>query len=163
MIHCHCDNCLAIARIPDASREEIMEIVLDPMKWLKKKRAKKYEGYVYLVTFTRNPNSRYDFTQWLYRVKKELTRSVIISCKAAIENPMENIHCHAVIECTKPVAKTLFKVFNRDYGYVDLRRITCENGVTEYIEKDMPAGEHAKSPDDLVKYWCEQFGILHLV
>lgn len=115
----------------------------------------KYDGYSYLVTFTKNPNSRYDSEKWLHRVIKELKRKPFKNVQCTIEHITTNIHCHAVIDVNKAIAKSLFSVFIRDYGFVDVRRVNHDNGVAEYISKDLPPDEKPLTPEGLRKYLPE--------
>lgn len=133
-------------------------LVLNPMEWLdlNLKSKQKYSNYSYLVTFTRNPNSRYDREQWLYRVDKEMNRKSFSEVNAVLEHIEENIHAHVIVQSNKPFTKNLFKVFNRDYGYVDVRRINTDNGVRSYIEKDMPNGQEAQEKEDFLKYYLDK-------
>lgn len=126
-------------------------IVLAPFEWLEmnKHSRKKYEGYKYLVTFTRNENGRYTKKEWLDRVCKELRRKAFSLAVGELEHIDTNIHCHAVIETGKAVHKSLFKVFIRDYGFVDLRRINIDNGVQTYIEKELPQYSSVLDADQL--------------
>lgn len=114
-------------------------IVSDPLEWLeqnKRSRSKFGLGYYYLLTFTRNPNSKYQKSEWFKRILKELGRQSFSQVKANLEHIDTNIHCHSIVSSNKPISKTLFKVFQRDYGFVDLRRIVVDNGVDAYIVKD---------------------------
>lgn len=132
-------------------------IRVDPITWGKtnldaiKKSRCRYDGLAYLITFTCNPNSRYTKGQWLERVVKELRRTPLSNVKATLEHVDSNIHCHALVTSTKALYKKLFKVFNDRYGYVDLRRISVDNGTQEYIEKDLPSQQHAMTPDQLLE------------
>lgn len=120
------------------SEEEISFLISDPMAWLKLKlrERKKYDGIRYLLTFTRNPNSNKTLPQWYARVYKELQRQTFSNVTLAIEHPTTNIHIHAVVDANKPISKTLFKVFARDYGYTDTRRVNIDNGLIDYISKE---------------------------
>lgn len=116
-------------------------LVSSPMEWCElanKAMRSKYQGeYWYLITFTRNPNSKYDKKKWLSRiVDKELSRSCILQSESVLEHLDTNVHCHSYCQLSKPIAKSLFSVFSRDYGYVDVRRIKVNNGVEDYITKD---------------------------
>lgn len=117
-------------------------IVAQPEVWhlLCNRARQNYNNFSYLVTFTRNPNSRYTQPEWFQKVMKELSKKFTLHAKAELEHITTNIHCHAVIECTKAISKTQYSVFNRDYGYVDLRRVKVDNGIDNYICKDLPAG-----------------------
>lgn len=139
----NCPDCLALAMIPDPPQEVLDQIIIDPMKWLRSQKLTKYKDTTYLLTFTRNPNSRYDPTQWLRRIDKELGKSFITESLSTLEHIDTNIHCHTVIQTTHPITKTRFAVFNRDYGYVDLKRINTDNGVQAYIEKELPNADKA--------------------
>ncbi len=136
---------------------EIQEIVNDPMGWLARQKLGKngkYDGNWYIVTFTYNPNSRYDKIQWLRRVNKEIHRYYVLdSSRFALEHIDTNIHCHAVTECSKPIAKSLYNVFNRDYGFVDIRRINVDNDPIAYIEKEMPKAESAKTKTEFLTHY----------
>lgn len=136
---------------PDTTCEEIDRIVLNPTLWLelKKKARKRFNSLSYLVTFTRNPNSRYNKKEWLRRVVQELRKAYITDVACSLEHIETNIHCHAVVSTNKAVAKSAYKVFNRDYGYVDLRRINVDNGVVNYIEKDLAKDLTSFSPEEL--------------
>jgi len=94
----------------------------------------------YLLTFTRNPNSRYSLDSWLDRVVTELCRKPFTDVRCSLEHVSTNIHCHALITYNSKgrLGKDKFTVFARDYGFVDLRRVNSDNGVIEYISKDLP-------------------------
>ncbi len=136
---------------------EVQEIIADPMGWLARQnlgKRGKYEGNWYLLTFTYSENGRYDKVAWLRRVNKEIHRYFICDTSLfSLEHMDTNIHCHAVVECTKPIAKVLFKVFCRDYGWVDLRRIEVDNNPLGYIEKEMPTAEDAKTKTEFLPYY----------
>lgn len=110
---------------------------------------KKSSSLLYLVTFTRNPNSRYSYEDWIFRIKKECMKNFVVSVKVVKENADSNVHVHAVMLTNKRITKREFKVFNRDYGYVDVRRIKSDNGVMGYIEKDLEAGETSLEINEL--------------
>jgi len=136
---------------PHCSCDELDEIVRDPFAWFarQKKSRHHYEGYKYLLTFTRNPNSRYSIQEWLKRIKKEIIRRSFSEQHCSLEHPDTNIHIHAVVNSNKPIAKSLFKVFSRDYGYVDVRRINIDNGVLDYIQKELP---NSQTPMDISEF-----------
>ncbi len=137
--------------------QEVQEIIADPLGWLARQKLTvngKYTGNWYIVTFTYNPNSRYDKLEWLRRVNKEVHRYYVLdSSRFALEHMDTNIHCHAVMETSKRISKVLFKIFNRDYGYVDLRRINVDNDPINYIEKEMPKAESAKTKTEFLSYY----------
>lgn len=146
-----CTKCLAIDlesntyyrdRFPNVIPKEFEHLCYGCfLTYYKASARKKVNGMLYLMTFTRNPNSRYSKESWLERVKKELSKNFIEEFAAALEHKDTNIHCHACVKTTKLITKREFKVFIRDYGFVDLRRVNDDNGVVPYISKDLPEGE----------------------
>jgi len=151
--------------IPPAWRStpEIEQIIADPQGWLHRelrKSRKKYDDeYWYLVTFTRNPNSRYSIPEMLNRVAKELERSSIVEHFCMPEHMDSNIHVHAAIRFTTPHQKErTFKVYMRDYGYVDMRRINVNNGVADYLLKDCPPNTRLMTSVDLQRLASEGAG-----
>lgn len=148
---------------PDYIRTpEIQWLIEDPMGWLQfhqtqqKKKQSRFEGtQSYLVTFSYNPNSRYDKIKWLKRIEKEIHKRFITNCVYAIEHIDTNIHCHVAMDTNKPISIREFKVFARDYGYVDIRRIKTDNGVADYFVKEFPQGESVKRLSDWKQYSSE--------
>jgi len=148
-----------------ADPQEIAYIVSNPMQWLaeKQKSRKKYDNNAYLVTFTRNPNSKHNLEAWLKRIDKEINKSFVVECVTNIENHTTNIHCHAIIIANRQVQKKDFKVFERDYGYVDVKRKKIDNGMEEYIVKDMPEGFTPIDKIDFLNYFNDQLKELELI
>lgn len=124
--------------VPSLTEDRLKEIINDPFLWYEsmRKTRKQFDGTRYILTFTRNPNSRKNLKQWYERILKELKRKTYKCNALAIEHPDSNIHCHAIIDSSKPISHTLFEVFKRDYGNIDLKRINIDNGVTDYIAKE---------------------------
>lgn len=120
--------------------EDRMIQLVDPKTHKKLHRGKFGDSFRYLVTFTRNPNSRFSLEQWLVRIRKECMKSFIIKAACALEHPESNIHVHVCMETSKAISNksqtSPFKVFSRDYGFVDVRRIVVDNGVEDYISKE---------------------------
>lgn len=139
------------------TRSELDEITADPIGWFERqkkllKNHKDKDVIRYFLTFTRNPNSRYDKDKWLARVKKELSKAVIVEVYGAcLEHEDTNVHCHAFVAMSKRISKAdIFKVFIRDYGFVDCRFVKDDHGVQEYMSKMMPEGvEPVKDPEEL--------------
>lgn len=109
-------------------------------KWLKQRMTPSrnaVSGYVYLVTFTRNPNSRFTKTQWRLRVRLELHKGYLSSGICVEEHPDTNIHVHARIQTNRAISKNQhFRTFERDYGSIDLKRVKVDNGVANYFTKE---------------------------
>lgn len=89
----------------------------------------------YLVTFTRNPNSKYTVEQWRQAVLKQLKRHVFIKGDYAFEHEDTNIHCHAYVT-SKGIHKTNFESFAHNYGHVDIKTVKQDNGIHAYIGKE---------------------------
>lgn len=136
----------------DATCAEIDDIVTDPIGWYNRKKAsrRQYSDFSYLITFTRNPNSRYSLHDWKKRIAKEVSRKTFSQQHLTIEHPDTNIHVHAVVKANKAISNTLFKVFSRDYGWVDVRRIRTDNGVLDYIAKELPEGQNPQNLQDFI-------------
>lgn len=120
------------------TRKELQEFILNPLQfyeaWKKLKQAEKPRAYI--VTFTRNPNSVHTLDKWFLRIRKELTKKSIISFEAVVEHRDTNIHLHAFVCASKQLNKRDYKVFERDYGYVDVRRVHTDNGIADYFVKE---------------------------
>lgn len=153
---CKDDQCFSwVCHHPDfRSTEETSEIVANPMAWLerKKKERRRFNGTKYLITFTRNPNSRFSLEEWLKRIKKEVLRKCFSEQYCSLEHPESNIHIHAIVSSNKPISKSLFYVFNDRYGFVDVRRINVDNGVLDYIEKELPGSKNAMDISEFKKF-----------
>lgn len=151
---CDCDHCEHLRyTCSEKQLQDIQNIIADPMEWYKRsiKARKRFDGTKYLLTFTRNPNSKYTFDDWIHRIQLELSKNFIVDHSCCLENLDTNVHVHSIIEVNKPIAKNQFKVFQRDYGYVDLRRVNVDNGVEQYITKNYPKNTPIKK-QDLNKY-----------
>ena len=159
-----CAECKALDEMPEPSGDEIAAIVDDPMGWLHRSLRVGVDTVgelAYLITFTHNPNSRYNVIEWLHRVTKEIGRSVFSGARASLEHIGSNIHCHMVVQSKVTLARYnpkksnrfYFKVFKRDYGHVDIQRLTINNGFEQYIEKDMPNGQYAKTKTEFLDYY----------
>lgn len=98
----------------------------------------------YLVTFTYDPKKGNTPEQFKTAVVKQLNRAWD-NVKYAFEHEDTNIHCHAIIEYAKTgINKTNFDSHIRKYGNVDVRLISRDNGLEEYISKENPIIEIKK-------------------
>lgn len=93
-------------------------------------------NYKYLITFTRNPNARYSLHAWFARIRFECQKAFVVECQCAVEHRETNIHVHSLIISNKKITKREYKVFIRDFGFVDVRILKTDNGVKAYIEKE---------------------------
>lgn len=129
-----------------ADQADVKFCAKNPAGWLayhQRKDRKKFIGQTYLITFTRNPSSRFSPDEWLTRVKRELKKTFIITVKAVLEHPDTNMHVHAIVTTNRLIARVVpgkkhqhFYAFVRDYGHVDIQRINVDNGVENYIAKE---------------------------
>jgi len=90
----------------------------------------------YLVTFTRNPNTLKTVKEWKQAVEKQLSKTWFKNWDAVYEHESTNIHCHALIEPEHNITATNFTSFIKQYGKVDIVRVTHDNGIQQYMSKE---------------------------
>lgn len=87
----------------------------------------------YLITFTKKPEV--DMSKWKARVEMELERSHITQViNKAFEHMESNPHCHAYVEVKRKIDKLKdYPTFIKKFGFVDIRLIKKDNGVSQYF------------------------------
>lgn len=88
----------------------------------------------YLITFTSNNSVGLDL--WKQAVEAQLSRKIFAGGKYAYEHEETNVHCHAFVNATHTLNKSNFKMFERKYGYIDLKHVHNDNGIDDYISKE---------------------------
>lgn len=97
-------------------------------------KARKRTNYFYFLTFTWN--NSVDKTLFKQAVEKQLTRSIILTGRYSFEHEDTNIHCHAYVQTNHRLSKANFASHSRKYGFVDIKRVTKDNGVNSYMSKE---------------------------
>lgn len=113
--------------------------ILDRYKKLNGLTKKEYPQRRYLLTFTFNPNTQYTKEEFKSAVIKQLQRKVIAEGSYAFEHEDSNIHCHALVTSTHPLTKSNFNSHIRKFGHMDIKSITEDNGILDYITKEATA------------------------
>lgn len=90
----------------------------------------------YFVTFTKDPSKGTPISEWKDAVEKQLSKKWFAHWVAVYEHEDTNIHCHALITPEHNLHKDHFKMFAQKYGYVDVKRVHNDNGITEYMQKE---------------------------
>jgi len=89
---------------------------------------------MYLITFTHNQTT--DKAIFRAAVIKQLNRSIFLQVRFAEEHKDTNYHLHAICTSKFNLNKDNFKSHARKYGHVDVRHVTKDNGLDEYISKE---------------------------
>jgi len=89
---------------------------------------------MYLITFTHNQTT--DKALFRAAVIKQLNRSIFLQVRFAEEHKDTNYHLHAICTSKFNLNKDNFKSHARKYGHVDVRHVTQDNGLDEYISKE---------------------------
>lgn len=89
---------------------------------------------MYLITFTHNQTT--DKALFRAAVIKQLNRSIFLKVRFAEEHKDTNYHIHAICTSKFNLNKTNFESHSRKHGHVDVRHVTEDNGLDEYISKE---------------------------
>lgn len=90
----------------------------------------------YFVTFTYNNVA--DKDEWEDRVITELSKKSWITSKYCIEHKDTNIHAHALVTTKYKKTRRDFAVFERKFGGVNVKLVSKDNGILDYMEKECP-------------------------
>jgi len=125
-----------------------------PICWANCPQTKGDNERKYLVTFTRNPNTKYTLAQWRAAVHKQIKRDIFLKGHYAFEHEDTNIHCH-VLALSTGMAKSNFAPFIRKFGNIDLRSVGKDNGIMEYIgkENEIVSFDNVTSPSSSNTTW----------
>lgn len=100
-------------------------------------------GGRFFLTFTLKPELpglQSHSEQWISAFRraviKQLQRQIITSGSYVFEHVDLNCHCHAYVTSNYNITRKHFESVTKKFGYVDLRRVTHDNGVEEYMGKE---------------------------
>ena len=92
---------------------------------------------IYLLTLTCD-NKVATKLEWFDDVIDALELKMFNFLAASIEHIDSNIHCHACVSSHNNIDKSRFKKFIKKHR-IDVRKISIDNGVSEYIGKENPS------------------------
>ena len=97
---------------------------------------KSYKSVRYFITFTYNPSSGKTKEEFKSATLKQLSRKIFTSVTYAFEHEDSNIHCHAIAVSTHHLSQSNFTSHIRKFGHVDIKHVTTDNGLLDYISKE---------------------------
>jgi len=95
------------------------------------------ENNKYLITFTYNNSSSKD--AFKAAVQKQMARAIFSHTEFSFEHEESNIHCHAIVESRFTLNASNFKSHSTKYGFVQVKRVYADNGLSDYINKENPS------------------------
>lgn len=95
-------------------------------------------SHKYLITFTHAPTLSTK-EQFKASVIKQLARAIFSFTEHVFEHEDTNIHCHAICESRFTLNATNFKSHATKHGFVQVKTVKQDNGLSDYINKENPS------------------------